>query len=143
MIEQCVSKQLHNHFKCRPLPTSQSGYRPFHSTETALVGFINDIRHSLSNDFATASVSLDLSAAFDTVDHQILLNRMSTDYGVGGTCQSWFASYLHHRQQSVVVGENTSDPAVCRFGVPQGSVLGPTLFSMYTSPINELVERHG
>ena len=84
-----------------------------------------------------------MSAAFDTVDHDILLKRLEITYGITGTALKWFESYLAGRQQSVNLSGQCSKQTKLRFGVPQGSVLGPLLFLLYTAPIVEIVTRHG
>jgi hypothetical protein len=143
LIEHCVSRQLSTHFNVAPLPISQSAYRPYHSTETALLGFLNDVRANMATGQATAAVCLDMSAAFDTVDHEILLRRMKSDFSVNGTCLQWFRSYLSDRTHRVVLGESSSVSLHCPYGVPQGSVLGPILFSIYTSPLHDIITQHG
>jgi len=85
---------------------------------------------------------LDLSAAFDTVDHQILIRRLETSYGLGGVVLSWFRSYLDSRTQYIRCGRLTSTLAAVIFGVQQGSVLGPILFLLYTADLLRLIERH-
>ena len=80
-----------------------------------------------------------LSAAFDTVSHDILLDRLSTDSGISGSALSWISLYLTNQTQSVLVSGKYSDPAHLRYGVPQGSVLGPALFSDYSSPVASLI----
>jgi len=80
-------------------------------------------------------VSLDLSAAFDTIDHVTLINRLRTSFGITNSVLSWLQSYLSNRTQSVRIGHHSSTPTRCTTGVPQGSVLGPLLFATYTSPI--------
>ena len=85
---------------------------------------------------------LGLSAAFDTVDHATLLRRLKTSYGMGSTVLGWFASYLSGRIQTIRCGMSASDASAVLCGVPQGSVLGPILFLLYTADLLQLVERH-
>ena len=85
---------------------------------------------------------LDLSAAFDTLDHAILLRRLESTFGISGLALSWFESYLSDRTQSVVVGSLMSIPIPLVFGVPQGSVLGPVLFTLYSQPLSDVLARH-
>ena len=85
---------------------------------------------------------LDLSAAFDTIDHKLLLQRLNDRIGVNGAALEWFQSYLANRFQSVKIGESRSDPKLLAQGVPQGSVLGPLLFTLYTSPLADLLENY-
>ena len=88
-------------------------------------------------------VLLDLSAAFDTISHPILLNRLSTHLGLTGSALSWFNSYLSDRQQFVSINGSCSRPAPVNHGVPQGSVLGPILFTIYMIPLGQIIRRHG
>ena len=92
---------------------------------------------------AVILVLLDLPAAFDTVDHDLLLSRMMTRLGIGGTVSEWLKSYLSGRNQTVSIGDIFSLAATLLFGVPQGSVLGPILFTMYTPPIGDIARTHG
>ena len=94
---------------------------------------------SLSKGLPTALVLLDLSAAFDTIDHNVLLDCLSSWFGFGDTVLKWFASYLSDRNQSIKVGDVLSDPEKLEFGVPQGSFLGPILFSLYTTPLCRVI----
>jgi len=80
-------------------------------------------------------VSLDLSAAFDTIDHVTLINRLRTSFGITGSVLSWLQSYMSNRTQSVRIGHHSSSPTRCTTGVPHCSVFGPLLFATYTSPI--------
>ena len=88
------------------------------------------------------SVLLDLSAAFDTIDHQILLSRLQTIFGIRSNVLQWFRSYLLDRNQCVVVNNSASSSSPVMFGVPQGSVLGPVLFVLYTTPLSEIIANH-
>ena len=90
----------------------------------------------------TALTLLDLSAAFDTLDHQSIIHRLSSWYGISGIALKWFSSYLLDRQQKVKVKNTLSRPMETSFGVPQGSVLGPILFSLYTAPLSSVIQRH-
>ena len=113
----------------------QSAYRSCHSTETALLTLLNKTRLSADQGESTLLVSLDLSAAFDTIDHAILLDRLRLMYGVEGTALNWLRSYLNQRFQYVKVGQDISPSILLSTGVPQGSVLGPILFTSFISPI--------
>lgn len=88
----------------------------------------------------TVLVLLDLSAAFDTVDHSILLNRLETWIGLSGTVLKWFRSYLEQRKYFVTIGNYKSSHVALTYGVPQGSVLGPLLFSLYMLPLGRILE---
>ena len=88
-------------------------------------------------------MSLDLSAAFDTIDHHILLSRLQASFGVSGSAIGWISSYLTGRVQRVVVGLSQSENTSLSTGVPQGSVLGPLLFSIFTSPVGHIISSSG
>ena len=85
---------------------------------------------------------LDLSAAFDTIDHQILLTRLQHSFGISGPAPSWFSSYLCNRTHAVTINSLQSEHTTLHYGVPQGSVLGPVLFILYTQPLFNLVSKH-
>ena len=118
----------------------QSAYKKFHGTETAILKVQNDILWKLDNKHAVFLVLLDLSAAFDTIDHNILLSRL-TSTGVRGPALNWITSYLSCRNQSVSIGNDLSSPADLPFGVPQGSVLGPLFFTIYASPVVNIARK--
>ena len=105
----------------------QSAYREFHSTETAVIRVHNYITIAVDNLESVILLPLDLSAAFDTVDHDILLSRLSKRFGIKGSVLKWFHSYLSDRTQFVKVNGASSDHHILQLGVPQGSVLGPLL----------------
>src|SRR5437867_4904910 len=110
----------------------------FHSAETALLCIYNDLLVSISKHKLSALVLLDLSAAFDTIDHNILLSRLTSNFGVSGSALSLISSYLSNRSQSVSIQSHFSPSAPISTGVPQGSVLGPLLFCLYTTPLTYL-----
>ena len=120
----------------------QSAYRPLHSAETALVRVCNAILLSLDQQKAVSLVLLDLSAAFDTIDHKMFLDRRS-NIGVQGMAHKCFQSYLQNCHQSVIIKGVKSKSVPLRYGVPQGSVLGPFLFTQYTVPIVAICRKHG
>jgi hypothetical protein len=143
VTERVVAKQLTNYLQQNSLyPKFQSAYRANHSVETALLRVHNDILHAIDNQQGVILVLLDLSAAFDTISHNILLHRLEHRFGISGNVLSWITSYLTDRFQSVVYKGKTSASLLVPHGVPQGSVLGPILFSLYTSPICDIVSQH-
>ncbi len=144
LIERAVSDQLIEHLKINNLHDKlQSAYRQHHSTETALLKAKNDIMMIMDKQQVTLLLLLDLSAAFDTIDHEILLNRMEKRCGITGTALKWFRSYLTGRNSHIRVGQNNSTSRPLEYGVPQGSVLGPILFCIYTAPLGEIIEKSG
>ena len=106
----------------------QLAYRKHHSTESALLNIHNDILLNMAKGSVTALTLLDLSAAFSTIDHTILLDRLNGYYGISELALGWFKSYLSGRTHSVKVGSTLSHPVALQYGVPQGSVLGPIIF---------------
>jgi hypothetical protein len=117
----------------------QSTYRKFHSTETALLRIQNDLLLAVDKRKLSALVLLDLSAAFDTIDPQMLLTRLSTTFGLTGLALRLLTSYLTDRSQSVSIDSHSTAPSSVQTGVPQGSVLGPLLFCLYTTLLSHLL----
>ena len=143
-VERVVCVQLIEHLKTNNLyEIFQSAYRQLHSTETALLCVQNDLLQAVDNEGGAIIVLLDLSAAFDTIDHQKLLNLLNQSFGLRGVALKWFESYLKDRTQTVQIGSCTSTPITLRYGVPEDSVLGPILFTMYTTPLGNIIRKHG
>ena len=117
-------------------PTLQSAYRAGHSTETALVKLHNDILLNMDNQRVTLLVLLHLSSAFDTVDHEVLIRRLAITFGIADTALQWFRSYLAGRSQRVLLNGSFSEDFSLPHGVPQGSCLGPLLFTIYASKLS-------
>jgi len=110
------------------LPSLQSGFRPGHLTETAVLRVMSDILQAVDRGDSAALILLDLSAAFDIVDHEVLLKRLQMSFGIDNTAYRWFQSYLSGRRQHVHRGSTRSLTIQLVCGVPKGSVLGPILF---------------
>jgi len=144
IIERLVVEQMTQHLDENNLmPQCQSAYRKHHSTESALMKVLSDILDAADCRQVTLLGLLDLSAAFDTVDHNILLQRLGTSFGLGGPVLEWLKSFLSSRQQAVMFRGQTSAYVSLVCGVPQGSVLGPLLFLLYTADVGTIARRHG
>ena len=144
LIERIVCVQLVNHLDKNGLyEVFQSAYRQLHSRETALLRVQNDILQAVDSRGGAILVLLDLSAAFDTINHEKLIRTLDIYCGIRGDPLKWFLSYLKVRAQSVQIGSTFSREQNLLFGVPQGSVLGPVLFTIYTTPLGRIIQRHG
>ena len=119
----------------------QSAYRCNHSTETALLRIKHDFHKSFDSKSGTVLVLLDLKSAFDTVDHAIMLEGLHSNYAISGLALQWFRSYLADRHFNVCVRNETSECPL-KYGVPQGSVLGPLLFTLYIKPLGDIIRLH-
>ena len=144
LIERIVCSQFIDHLKENGLhEIFQSAYKQFHSCETALTRVQSDILTAVDQNGGAILVLLDLSAAFDTIDHDRLVNLLDTGFGVRGSALDWIKSYLSNRKQSVLINGKTSEELNLEWGVPQGSVLGPLLFTIYTTPLAAIIRKHG
>jgi len=144
IMEKIVSKQLLDYLNGHELlPKFQSGFRSGHSTETVLIRLLSDIYSAMDKGQVTLLALLDVSAAFDSVDHDILMQRLEKSFGFGGQVLSWLESFIRDRTQSVTIGGSHSVWRRIRFGVPQGSVLGPLLYVLFTAGVPGLVQSLG
>ena len=135
-VERACTAQIQQYLSANNLygKMQSAYYRSNHSTETALLCVYNDLLLAADKGHEAILILLDYSAAFDTINHQILLDRFSNKYGFKGSALSWIKSYFTHRSQSVIIKGCESSVHVPEEGVPQGSVLGPLGFTMYSSP---------
>ena len=143
VTERAVVTQVQDHLTEHNLyAETQSAYRRHHSVETALVRLQNDILLSLDQRKEAILVLLDFSSAFDTIDHSILLSRLSQRFGFDDTVLKWIRSYLLGRSHVVKIGNSLSKPVDDVCGVPQGSVIGPLLYTLYVTPIEDIIRAH-
>ena len=137
LTERLVKNRLTEYLNQNNLTNSfQSAYTKFNSTETTLLTLHDYIIRAISQQ-VTGLYLLDLSAAFDTIDHSILLQRLKSWFGINNTVLSWIQSYLS-RSFTVNINNIKSSPFQLLYGVPQGSVLGPLLFILYTTPLRDV-----
>ncbi len=143
ILEKVVLSQLYffleKNYICEDF---QSGFRPSHSTETALIRVTNDLLLSSDRGCISLLVLLDSSTAFDTIDHNMLLNRLENFVGISGSALAWFKSHLSDRHKFVAVKEEVSYRSQVQYGVPQGSVQGPLLFTLYMLPLGNIIRKH-
>ncbi len=138
-VFNCIDDHMEEHNLGEEL---QSAYRSAHSTETALLQVKTDIMTSLYNQQGVFLVLLDLSSAFDTVEHSVLATRMADEIGLSGTALKWFQSYFTSRTTKVCINSTFSNSSVMNYGLPQGSIVGPGSFKVYTIPIGRIIRSH-
>ncbi len=121
----------------------QSGYKAFHNTESALLNVFNKL--SLTTHFGDSAILMliDLTAAFDAVDHTILISRLEHCVGIRDEALKWFRWYLSKKCFSITLGDCALSSAPLPCGVPQGSILGPILFSLCLLPLGLIFKKHG
>ena len=137
ILEKTIFNQLHAYFQDNKLYCkNQYGFRRNHSTEYAALELIDRVILDMDKSEIPFSIFIDLSKAFDTLDHNILINKLQY-YGIKDTALDLFQSYLSNRRQYVQIGNNKSDTTAITTGVPQGSILGPQLFIIY---INDIIK---
>ena len=140
MLELVLFEQLKTYLEVNSLYGKfQSAYRRRHSTETALTRISNDLLGYLDSGFSPLYVGLDLSAAFDSIDHHLLLRVLEMSLGVRSDALKMLESYLVGRTQCVYLDGVFSDESDVLYGVPQGSILGPVLFCCYLLPLEDLL----
>jgi hypothetical protein len=144
VMEKAVLDRLGAHLERNHLHDRyQSAYRRSHSTETALLKVQTDILRALDKGECAVLLLNDLSAAFDTIDHSTLIQRLDKSLGIRGKALKWIHSYLEGRTQQVQIGEAISSAKQLTCGVPQGSILGPILYCMYTRQMGRIFGKHG
>ena len=148
LVERFAANQLVDHVTQNGLSEKfQLVYRASHSTETALTHFRNDILLNMDNQKSTCLVLLNLSAAFDMLDHATLLNCLKNRFKITGVVLKWIESYLSDRSQAVVLKNEEGKTAMSNvvrlsMGVPQGSILGPLLFTLFTTPLGDICRHY-
>ena len=144
LSERVVFKRINQHMSSNNLHCKyEHGYKKGHSPETLLARILNDLLLAMDKKLVTILLLIDLSAAFDTVDIDLLLHILQTEIGINGLALDWFDSFLRGRNQRVLIENTLSDVLKVYFGVPQGSVLGPILFNIYIRSLFSLIEKCG
>ena len=143
-IKRAELAQINRHITSHNLiEPHQSAYQPCHNTKTASLKVKSDLISAIGNQEIACLILLNLSAAFNMVDTGILLQRLTNRFGITGTAKTWIASYLTNQSQKVKIGSSESSSVTLECGVPQGLVLGPILFILYTTPLGQICGKHG
>lgn len=143
IIEKIVYQQLNRYLTDNNIYDKfQFGFSTSHSTETAFLKVVNDMRINSDNKETSVLILLDLSSEFNTVDHGILLEKLRSWLGRSGTVPQWFESYLHNLNFIVTLGHFHSNKYELVCGVPQGSILGCLLFNLYMLSLGYIISKH-
>ena len=144
LIEKVAVSQMEDHMTEHNLhEIFQSAYQANHSTETALLRVSNDVLRAADRRQCTLLTMLDLSAAFDTINHNQFLDRLEAEFGVKGHARRWLESYFRDRTQAVYIDSTSSVTVPLDVGFPQGSVIGPFGFKPFTKPLSAIAKKHG
>ena len=144
LSERVVAKRLNEQMVNNNLLCNyEHAYKPYHSTETLLLCPVNEILLAMDKNLVTILLLIDMSAAFDTVDIDLLLHVLESEIGITGVALDWFESFLKGRNQMVLIENKLSDVLKVNFGVPQGSVLEPILFNIYIRSLFSTIEKCG
>ena len=140
LLEKCAMDRVNEHCNLHKLlPDYQSAYCDGYSCETAIIRLVNNILWAMEKQNVTAVMALDLSAAFDTVYHDILASVLEHNFGLDDIMLNWFNSYLNHKSCKVNIGKDYSSSKNLPFSIPQGSCAGAQLFNIYCSSIQDIV----
>ena len=143
VLERVVASRIHTHLSRNNLHTkNQSAYRSGDGVESALLSISDSILRSLDTGKGVIMLLLDMSTAYDTIDHKLLISTLHHHLGITGNAIKWISSYITDRTFQVKVGSVLSRKHSLQYGVPQGSVLGPLLYTAYTSSLDTLIEHH-
>ena len=140
MFEKCVYKRVYSFLEKNLIFMQQFGFMSGYSSNHTMVNLVEIIKTYIDNDNYMCSIFIDLEKALDTVDYQILLQKLY-HYGIRGLAQNWFRSYLSNRQRFVFISGSSSEVMSIKYGVPQGSTLGPLWFLLYISDLNSVFNK--